>query len=173
MVYPKAYVSFLIYFHGNHDYFECHEVLEEHWKKEAYRDRNSHWVGLIQLAVALYHYRRGNQPGAIRMITKAKNKLTHKIWELKELGMNTDKLFILLEQTQENMLARKPFTHINLPLEDQKLIKQCMTECHQLGFTWCSKQLDSRQLIDKHLVRDRTEVIFNRYQQLEIRLNQK
>ena len=33
MVYPEAYIEYLMYFHGNRDYFECHEVLEEYWKE--------------------------------------------------------------------------------------------------------------------------------------------
>ncbi len=34
MMYPNAYLDYLVYFHGHRDYFECHEVLEEYWKKD-------------------------------------------------------------------------------------------------------------------------------------------
>lgn len=52
-LYPKAYIDYLVYFHGLRDYFECHEVLEEHWKKDDKAERKKYWVGLIQIAVAL------------------------------------------------------------------------------------------------------------------------
>ena len=69
--YPEDYLSFLVHFHGTRDYFECHEILEEYWKETAPKERDSHWVGLIQIAVALYHERRGNKQGATRTLTKA------------------------------------------------------------------------------------------------------
>ena len=31
-MYPTEYIQFLIHFHGDYDYFECHEILEEYWK---------------------------------------------------------------------------------------------------------------------------------------------
>ncbi|MFZ3196347.1 MAG: DUF309 domain-containing protein, partial [Bacillus mycoides] len=27
-MYPTEYIQFLIHFHGDYDYFECHEILE-------------------------------------------------------------------------------------------------------------------------------------------------
>ena len=76
MGYPKAYILYLVHFHGDRDYFECHEILEEHWKEMDPKDRMSHWVGLIQIAVAVYHERRENRQGAIRTLTKATNNLS-------------------------------------------------------------------------------------------------
>ena len=32
-MYSQAYIDYLVHFHGDRDYFECHELLEEHWKK--------------------------------------------------------------------------------------------------------------------------------------------
>lgn len=31
-MYPTEYIQFLIHFHGDYDYFECHEILEGYWK---------------------------------------------------------------------------------------------------------------------------------------------
>lgn len=69
-MYPKPYIDYLVYFHTNRDYFECHEVLEEHWKVADPRHRNVLWVGLIQVAVSLYHHRRSNYVGAERTMKK-------------------------------------------------------------------------------------------------------
>jgi predicted metal-dependent hydrolase len=168
--YPKAYVSFLVHFHGDRDYFECHEILEEYWKEVAPRNRDSHWVGFIQVAVALYHDRRGNEQGAIRTISKAQINLSNKSRELTQLGLDIDELLVLLNHTRERMIARKPYESINLPLIDELLVKQCIAECKKLGLTWCSDHhFDNRSLIDKHLVRDRTKVILERKRQIEKR----
>lgn len=32
-LYPTAYIKYLFHFHTDRDYFECHELLEEHWKQ--------------------------------------------------------------------------------------------------------------------------------------------
>ena len=29
MEFPLKYIDFLVHFHGDRDYFECHEILEE------------------------------------------------------------------------------------------------------------------------------------------------
>ena len=60
MNFPQKYIEYLVHFHGDRDYFECHEILEEYWKKIDNGNKESIWVGLIQLAVANYHHRRKN-----------------------------------------------------------------------------------------------------------------
>ena len=91
MVYPEAYIEFLMYFHGNRDYFECHEVLEEYWKEVDPGNRSSHWVGLIQVAVGFYHYRRGNLAGALRTFHKAIKNIESNHNELIRLGIHSRK----------------------------------------------------------------------------------
>ena len=100
------------------------------------KDRNSHWVGLIQIAVALYHERRKNKPGADRTISKAINNLNNNRYELSQLGLDVDKLFILLNEIKERINTCQPYESMNLPLMDLELIAQCIAECEQLGFTW-------------------------------------
>lgn len=70
-MYPDAYIQFLVHFHGDRDYFECHEILEEYWKETIKGDKQSIWVGLIMLAVSNYHFRRNNNSGAQRTLQKA------------------------------------------------------------------------------------------------------
>lgn len=169
MGYPKEYILYLVHFHGDRDYFECHEILEDYWKKAGPIVRNSHWVGLIQIAVALYHERRKNRQGALRTITKAANNLSYNRDQLNQLGIDVDKLFILLKQTQERMIACKPYKSINLPLIDNQLITQCIAECKKLGLTWRSDHsLAAPNIIHKHLIRDRSHIIQKRAQQLKI-----
>lgn len=46
-----------------HDWFECHEVLEDLWRDDPSPGR-TFYQGLIMAAVALEHWRRGNPRGA-------------------------------------------------------------------------------------------------------------
>ncbi|WP_133174958.1 DUF309 domain-containing protein, partial [Heyndrickxia sporothermodurans] len=90
---PEAYIEYLVHFHGDRDYFECHELLEEHWKLTDIKNRHSVWVGLIQLAVSQYHYRRSNIVGAIRLMKKALNNLIENKNILITLKIDVNDLF--------------------------------------------------------------------------------
>lgn len=70
--YPRLYVQFLYYFNVIRDHYECHEVLEELWFEEG---RNPFYQGLLQVAVALYHFRNDNRGGAIKLFRSALDKL--------------------------------------------------------------------------------------------------
>lgn len=168
MEYPQAYILYLVHFHGDRDYFECHEILEDYWKKVAPKDQRSFWVGFIQIAVALYHHRRENMQGALRTIVKANNNLLFNQNKLNQLGIDVDKLFTLLKQTEERIVAGMPYQSINLPLIDYQLITQCEDECNILGLIWKSDPSYNTNIIHKHLKRDRTPIIQERARQLEI-----
>lgn len=53
-------------------YFACHEVLEDLWKAEP-RPLRDLYKGILMLAVALYHHRRGKLP--LRPLTRAQQLL--------------------------------------------------------------------------------------------------
>jgi uncharacterized protein len=48
------------------EFFECHDVLEEYWS-DLYCSERTLFQGLIQAAVALFHFEEGNRGGALRM----------------------------------------------------------------------------------------------------------
>jgi uncharacterized protein len=52
------------------EYFACHEVWEELWKRSAGDERMA-LQGLIQAAAALLHAQRGNRRGALSVYNKA------------------------------------------------------------------------------------------------------
>lgn len=56
------------------EYFAAHEALEAVWKARATPDRDF-YQGLIQVAVALEHARRGNLPGARGVLESARRRL--------------------------------------------------------------------------------------------------
>lgn len=55
-------------------FFECHELLEELWKRES-GEVKPFYQGLIHCAVALHHARKKNQIGAKSQFGKARTKL--------------------------------------------------------------------------------------------------
>lgn len=68
------------------------------------------------------------------------------------------------------MLSKKPYESINLPITDQELIVQCQAICSQEGYVWCTdSDMANLSLIDKHLKRDRSDVISERARQLSLR----
>lgn len=56
------------------DWFDCHETLEELWVGSEFEIR---WFyqGLLQVAVALHHWRNGNYGGAVSLLTSGTNYL--------------------------------------------------------------------------------------------------
>ncbi|GMO00448.1 DUF309 domain-containing protein [Parageobacillus thermoglucosidasius] len=156
-MYPDAYIRYLIHFHTDRDYFECHEILEEHWKKDGYKKV---WVVLIQIAVALYHHRRGNQRGALRMMRKALTLLSKEQKAIRELGLDEQRLSKQLECYIERMEQNEAYESIELPIRDETLRKTCQAICEERGLTWGkASDMNDVFLIHKHKLRDRSDVI--------------
>lgn len=168
--YPASYIQYLAHFHGDRDYFECHEILEEYWKATDTGNKRSIWVALILLAVANYHHRRNNFSGASRTLTKAMEIFSTEEKAIIRLGIDPELLSELLVKRKENLLNKVPYTSYNLPLTDAELKKLCHAECKQNGFTWGTiSDLNNPDLIHRHSTRDRTDVISDRQMALEER----
>ncbi len=60
--YPEKYLEGIRLF-NEEDFFECHEVLEELWS-ETLGAEKKFYQGLIQAAVALFHFGNENLGGA-------------------------------------------------------------------------------------------------------------
>jgi hypothetical protein len=52
---------------NNSDWFECHETLEELWMGE-HGEMRSFYQGILQISVALHHWRNGNFAGAMSLL---------------------------------------------------------------------------------------------------------
>jgi uncharacterized protein len=167
-LYPKEYIQYLVYFHSLRDYFECHEVLEEYWKSEPKDKRKQHWVGLIQIAVGLYHHRRDNNAGALKMLNSSKKILSSHEEELRKLGLDVMKLLKLVEVRIDDIKRGKKYSSLNLPIVDQPLIDQCLLLTNEWGGTWGTiSDLTDEFLVNKHKDRNRQGVIAERLEQLE------
>jgi predicted metal-dependent hydrolase len=57
------------------DYFECHVTLEEIWMHEKGKIRDL-YKGILQIGVALYHAKRSNLKGAMRLVSSGMELLS-------------------------------------------------------------------------------------------------
>lgn len=183
--YDEAYIQFLVHFHADRDYFECHEIMEEHWKANPDSKYRAVWLGLIQVAVSQYHERRQNIKGAAKMMASAIshlqaapveelgldeemliNRLTERLGELKRPLANS-------QNRQDSLpdggsLERRSFADLNLPLRDERLKQACIEACHERGMVWLkASDLSAAELIHKHTARDRSEVVRERARRLK------
>lgn len=165
-MYPQEYIQFLTHFHGDRDYFECHEVLEELWKKTDSGNKDSSWVGLILVAVSTYHHRRGNFNGAKRTLEKAL-----KIFETPaNLGLDTKQLNNLLLERLSLIDTETAYTSFELPICDPALLEVCKKSSVSAGLVWGQgSDITNTSLIHRHKLRDRTDVIRERDQSLKRR----
>ncbi|NEW06419.1 DUF309 domain-containing protein [Paenibacillus sp. SYP-B3998] len=167
--YPEAYTDYLLFFHAERDFFECHEVMEEFWKEHPNDVRSRTYVALIQIAVGLYHDRRGNRAGAVKMLQSAAQNADAD--HLASLGLDADKLQeLLIDRWTRIQQSEHEYEDISLPIIDAELLAWCMKEAEQRGLTWLAPSpLHNEALIQKHTVRDRSDVIRERERQQQIR----
>lgn len=167
--YPDAYIEYLVQFQAVRDYFECHEILEDYWKKHPDSPYKETWVMLIQLAVGLYHQRRGNMRGAFKLLTGAIRRFN--AGHLSELGIDHAELRKricdrILEITEQRA---QPFTDLDIPLSDRELEERCRMEAAVKGKRWGQpSDMADEQLLNRHLLRDRDAVRRQRLAALEL-----
>jgi predicted metal-dependent hydrolase len=167
MNYPSAYIDYLVHFHADRDYFECHELLEEHWKIDAPSERKSIWAGLIQIAVSLYHQRRGNDNGALRMMRSAVRIVSGEHTEITKLGLDYDTLISSLHKRIEAIESQTRYESLYLPIIDSSLLTLCKQRSKEKGLTWWqNSDLSNKELLHRHKLRDRTPVIAERERSL-------
>ena len=174
MSYPKEFIDYLGQFHGSRDYFECHEILEEYWKETDPRNKQSHWVGFILLAVSSYHHRRENFPGAEKT---ANNSL--KIMKytpaavIHSLGLDYEQLIFMLEASVEQIRKKMPYKSMNLPINSNELLAKCQSQCEKEGYSWLHSGQVTEEIVHRHAVRDRSEIIKERAYQKTLRQQNK
>lgn len=162
-MYPQAYIQYLVHFHCDRDYFECHEILEEYWKEVAPGKKDSIWVGLIQLAVGAYHHRRRNFNGAKKTLEKSLMIFLKEKDSLAKLGLNGDKLIEMCNQQLKNVNEQTNYRSQLLPINDPVLLEQCIEKAMKMRLTWGHESdLSNQNMIHKHSLRDRSEVIAER-----------
>ena len=156
--YPDAYLTFLAHYHGDRDFFECHEVLEEYWKGLVEADGKEIWPALIRAAVGMYHYRRGNLAGAAKSLRSA---LAAAPEHLERLGIDAAGWRAMLEDALAALAGGKPYQDRDIPIRDEALAAAVRRRCAAAaGRPFGSPSpMDDETIIHRHLTRDRTEVI--------------
>lgn len=158
--FPDSYVAYLVEFHATRDYFECHELLEEYWKEHPDDPLADTWIGLIQLAVGLYHERRGNGSGASKMFEQARRRLT--LSPLEQLGIEKDGLLAQLNERITSLRTDRQaaYSDINMRIVNAELLLMCNQLCEERGIVWGkASQLSDEFIIHRHTLRDRSDVI--------------
>lgn len=162
-MFTTDFISYLVHFHSDRDYFECHEILEEHWKDVDARNKESILVGWIQLAVSQYHHRRGNFAGALRTIQKALSILTIHKHSIRQYGIDGDKLLEDILRKKVEIERTLPYKSMNLPITDASLLIACKRQAKEAGLIWgVDSNLANTEIIHRHSMRDRSEVIRSR-----------
>lgn len=137
------FIKYCAYFNGNQDYFECHEVLEELWK-ELSGNKQHILVGFIQIAASLYHWRRGNFRGAMKLM---KNGM-----KILETGVDYIDMNQLHEDCCESlslMERGEAFRGFKIVIVDDELREFVQQEIETLP------ESDSEFLKHKHMLRKR------------------
>lgn len=158
-MYPESYISFLSHFHSTRDYFECHEILEDYWKSEQ-GGFHPVWEGLIQVAVGYYHFRRGNLNGAKRMFSKSRMNLEAHPQMLQSLGLDASQLLDLIKKEINSIDQGESYASKSLPIQDVNLKTLCQSNCKKNNWAFgANSQMDIEEIIHKHMLRDRSDVI--------------
>ncbi|MFC0014723.1 MULTISPECIES: DUF309 domain-containing protein [Allobacillus] len=158
-MYPKQYLEYLYEFHYTRDYFECHEVLEDFWKNETEMKRNSVWTGLIQLAVGLYHYRRGNIVGAKKLIDSCYEKLWKHQGDLIQLGLSNQRLIDLISTIQYQIQNNVPYKSVDLPIVNKKLQDRlCRLAIQKDNQAEYAYQVSDERIVHRHLKEFRDDI---------------
>ncbi len=160
MNYPQAYIDFLVHFHASRDYFECHEILEEYWKEHPHDPLRDMWHALIQVAVGLYHLRRNNRKGALKMLQNANELLSTQ--DGMPLQLDVPRLRAMLAERSQQILSNMESVEqdMSLPLCDESLIAHCVLVSESHGWTWLrASDVTDDTLIHRHTLRDRSDVI--------------
>ncbi|MER2115319.1 MAG: DUF309 domain-containing protein, partial [Solibacillus isronensis] len=110
-------------------------------------------VGYVQLATGMYHFRRANITGAARIMEKAIVNF--------ELNCNSEffeyidvrQLLLLMKNQLRKIQENQPFAHFTLPITDRQLQELVHERIKSIP------PMDSHFIFNKHMLRDRTEIL--------------
>lgn len=114
--YDPRYLAGILFF-NRHDFFEAHEVWEDLWQDCA-QDMRRFYQGLIQAAVALYHWNNGNGRGARRLFLSGRKHMS--TYPEKYLGLDGPRFWQEMECALGDILGDDS-THHGLHLDAKKI----------------------------------------------------
>ena len=144
------------------DYFECHEIMEDSWKSKENFTKDLDEVFFIQVSTAEYHYRRNNLYGARKIYKRAVDRLNTRPFEYNEYGLKSE-IKSLIEGRLHNI------DYVNFKPLQLPLTKDMYRSLHYFAmpdvsleefFTYIEKLHKTNiMLVEKHRLRDRSEII--------------
>ena len=155
-LFHPLFVDYCAYFNGNEDYFECHEVLEEYWKKIAPKDKKHVLVGYIQIATGLYHWRRGNLIGATRTLTKAREILLQNTQSIFIEFIALDELLLKIDNALLQIASNLSFSSFQFPITNLELRSLVSEQIKLIPYE------NLEFLVNKHMLRDRSLILQER-----------
>ena len=102
------------------DFFECHEVFEELWS-ESKGDDKRFLQGMIQAAVALFHFGNENFGGAKKLYNSAHEKL--KLLGDEYMGISLGRFLADFELCFQELLANQEVYPTTVTLKDELVPK--------------------------------------------------
>ena len=115
--YPEKYLEGIRLF-NEEEFFECHDVLEELWADVVGEERKF-LQGLIQAAVALFHFGNENLGGARKMYNAATEKL--RPYGAEYWGLNLEKLLADMEHCFQELLDAGDTYPEGVELRDERV----------------------------------------------------
>lgn len=152
-LFHPLFIDYCTFFNGNQDYFECHEVLEEYWKEIAPGKKNHPLVGYVQLATGMYHWRRNNTIGAMKILKKAMNNFSINQSSPFFDFIEFDELCKNCEMSMEAIKNGKSFKPFSLTLTHAKFASIVDRKIEELP------NVSKEFLLHKHMLRDRTDIL--------------
>ncbi len=158
------------------DYFECHEIMESHWKSKAAFTKHDPEVFLILVAVAEYHYRQGNTVGAERSYNRAIALYEAHGYDLFSLGM-TENLIAMIHERKKH-IKTTPFTPLQFPLTVETwshlhTMHDPLTPIGTFREMAINIFVKDEAIVFKHRLRDRSGVISDREASIKKRKHHK
>ena len=117
--YPAEYLEGIRLF-NEEDFYECHDVLEELWS-EIIGEEKKFLQGLIQAAVALFHFGNENLGGARKLYESAREKL--QAYPPHYMGMNVEQFLDDFRNCFEELLVATDTYPQGVELRDERVPK--------------------------------------------------
>lgn len=118
--YPLNYYKFIEEFNKG-EYYECHDLLEDIWMVDK---KNTFLKGLLQFAVAIYHFENGNISGSRKLFNTSYKYLQDyrpKHWDLNLIPIISFIESALKVLPNENRIPYEQTKLINFPTITLKL----------------------------------------------------
>lgn len=117
--YPEQYLEGLRLFNAE-DFFECHDVLEELWS-DTLGGSKKFYQGLIQTAIALFHFGNENLGGARKLYESSRKYLEPYAPEYE--GIDVAKLLVDMQACFQELLDSRETYPADVALQDELVPK--------------------------------------------------